>query len=95
MNWRRVMSEAKLQKKILDYLKAEGYYTVKTIVSNKKGVPDIIACSPTGKFLAIEVKYGNNKPTKLQEYNIQQIKERGGKALVCWSLDTLVDFLHN
>ena len=88
------MSEQKVQAKILKWLNDKGFYTVKTIVSNKKGVPDILACSPQGRFVAIEVKYGANKASKLQEYNIQQIKKRGGFAIVCWDLETLVNQLH-
>ena len=87
------MSEQKVQKKILDYLAKQGFYTVKTIVSNKKGVPDILACSKEGRFVAIEVKYGKNKPSKLQEYNIAEIKKRNGFAMVCWSLEELIEEL--
>lgn len=84
------MSESKLQGKILAWLKVNGFYSVKTIVSNKKGVPDILACSPTGRFIAIEVKYGTNKASKLQDYNIKQIRECGGFAIVCWDLNSLI-----
>jgi Holliday junction resolvase len=87
------MSEQKVQKKILDWLTKNGFYSIKTIVSNKKGVPDIIACTPNGEFLAIEVKFGANKASKLQEYNIQQIKNRKGYALVCWDLEQLITYL--
>ena len=81
------MSEQKIQKKILDYLKAEGYYSVKTVVSNRKGVPDILACSPCGRFIAIEVKFGSNKASKLQEWNISEINKRNGIAIVAYTLD--------
>lgn len=84
------MSEQKTQKKIIDWLQANGYYVVKTITCNKKGVPDILACSPSGKFVAIEVKYGANKASKLQEYNIEQINARGGLAFVAYDLATVV-----
>lgn len=87
------MSEQKLQKKIIDWLEANGYYVVKTIVSNKKGVPDILACSPKGRFIAIEVKYGTNKPSKLQEYNIANITKKGGIAFVTWDLETVIERL--
>lgn len=60
---------------------------VKTIQCNKRGVPDILACSPTGHFVAIEVKYGKGKPSKLQEYNVAKINEKGGTAIIAWSLD--------
>ena len=83
------MSESKLQASILKWLDSEGFYCVKTIVSNKKGVPDILACSPKGHFVAIEVKYGANTASKLQEYNIKQIKDRNGFAIVCWNLEAL------
>lgn len=87
------MSEQKLQAKILKWLHDQGYWTVKTVVSNKKGVPDILACSPTGQFVAIEVKFGRNKPSKLQEYHIAELNKRGAKAIVAWSLEEVTTFL--
>lgn len=83
------MSESKLQAKIIRLLEKHGFYVVKTIVSNKKGVPDILACSPKGAFVAIEVKFGRNKASKLQEYNIRLIRERGGLAEVVWDLEAV------
>lgn len=84
------MSEQKLQKKILDWLIANGYWVVKVTVANKNGVPDILACSPLGVFVAIEVKFGSNKPSPLQTYNVNEINSRGGIAFVAWSLDEVV-----
>lgn len=84
------MSESALQSKILDWLKKNEFYSVKTIVSNKKGVPDILACSPKGRFVGIEVKYGANKPSKLQEYNIMMIEKCGGIAFAAWDLETVI-----
>lgn len=83
------MSEQKLQTKILKWLKAEGHYVFKTVVCNRNGVPDIVGCTHSGHFFAIEVKYGSNKPSKLQEWNIQEIKKRGGIALIAYDLDTV------
>ena len=62
---------------------------MKTIVSNKKGVPDILACAPGGRFVAIEVKYGANKASKLQEYNLARIKKNGGVSILAWDLETV------
>ena len=61
------MKESKVQKKIIDHLHSLGAWTVKTIKSNKSGVPDILACVPIkitqdmvgetiGVFVAPEVK---------------------------------------
>lgn len=84
------MSESKLQSKILKWLEKKNCYCVKTIVSNKKGVPDILVCSPKGRFIAIEVKYGSNKPSKLQEYHMMKINEAGGLAFAAWDLETVI-----
>ena len=40
----------------------------------KSGVPDIVGCF-RGKFFGIECKAGNNKPTPLQEKNLQEISQ--------------------
>ena len=84
------MSEQKVQTKILKWLEKERFYAIKTIITNKKGVPDILACSPKGKFVAIEVKYGKNVASRLQEHNMKQIRDRNGFAMVCWDLDSLI-----
>jgi hypothetical protein len=47
----------------------------------RSGVPDIIACYK-GKFIGIECKSGDNKPTLLQLRNIEDIKRNQGLAIV-------------
>ena len=44
-------------------------------------MPDIIACY-MGIFIGIECKAGKNKPTPLQQVNLDQIEGAGGIALV-------------
>lgn len=88
------MSEQKLQTKILKWLKDNGFWVIKTIVTNRNGVPDIIACAPNGTFVAIEVKYGTNKPSKLQEWNINLITHNNGIAFVAYNLETVKDRLN-
>ena len=45
------------------------------------GVPDFLICSG-GRFIAVEAKAGDNKPTALQESHLQKIRAKGGIALV-------------
>ena len=45
------------------------------------GIPDILACLK-GRFIGIEAKAGNNKPTDLQTLNLKRIDEAGGLAMV-------------
>ena len=83
------MSEQKVQTKILKWLKSEGYYVFKTIKCNRAGIPDIVGCTPWGQFFAIEVKYGSNKASQLQDWNIEQIKKTGGLSFVAYDLETV------
>jgi Holliday junction resolvase len=47
----------------------------------KAGVPDYLCCH-NGKFIAIETKARGNKPTKLQEKQLNDITNAGGISLV-------------
>lgn len=88
------MKESVVQSKILNYLKSQGHYCIKTIMSNKSGVPDILACV-NGKFYAFEVKkQGNLKGvSSLQQHNIDMINKSQGKAFAVDSVDTVKDIL--
>ena len=75
--------EAKVKKKVVAVLKqhkAYYFYPVKGGYG-RSGVPDVIACHD-GRFIGIECKAGNNKPTPLQEKNLSAIKTAGGVSLV-------------
>ena len=47
----------------------------------RAGIPDIVACHG-GKFIGIECKAGDNKPTALQERELNRILNAGGEAFV-------------
>jgi Holliday junction resolvase len=75
--------EVKVKKKvvaILKELRAYYFYPV-TGGYGGSGVPDIIGCLH-GKFFGIECKSGRNRPTALQQKNLDAIKAMGGIALV-------------
>ena len=75
--------EAKVKKKVTEQLKALGayYFYAFTGGYGRSGVPDIIGCY-RGYFFAIECKAGKNKPTPLQEKNIEEIEKAGGHVIV-------------
>ena len=68
-------------------LEAKGAYVVKVITASKKGVPDIIGCYK-GHFIAIEVKTPTtmNNVSPLQVYNLKEINDSQGYALVAWDV---------
>jgi len=88
--------EQALQKKILNWLDKQGYWTVKVITCNKNGTNDILACSPTGRFISIEVKREGllHTVSKLQQYQIDRINEIGGVAFAADSLDMVKEVLN-
>ena len=75
--------EVKVKKKVVAQLKALGAYYFYPVTGGygASGVPDIVGCYK-GKFFAIECKAGKNKPTPLQQKNIDAITAQGGAALV-------------
>ena len=75
--------EKKVKDKVVTLLKEAGayYFFPATHGYGRSGVPDIIGCLK-GKFFAIECKAGNNKPTALQEREMQRIRDTGGNTLV-------------
>lgn len=81
------MSESKVQAKILKYLQEAGYYTIKTIITNKNGTPDIVGCDRAGRFFALEVKSKGKKATTLQQYKLNFIKDLGGISAVVYSVE--------
>jgi Holliday junction resolvase len=75
--------ESKVKKQVVEVLKREGVYYFYPVTGGfgRSGVPDIIRCL-NGRFFGIECKAGMNKPTPLQEKNLNSIKAMGGIALV-------------
>ena len=76
------------ENKIKVYLKSIGAYFIKTHGDrfSKVGTPDILACI-NGRFVAIEVKAENGKPSELQLYHIEQIRKAGGIAYILYPKD--------
>lgn len=76
------------------------YFMPATGGYGRSGIPDFICCvkgikTGHGHFVSIECKAGNNKPTALQEREMQRIQQQGGVSLVIneYMLDFLEGFL--
>lgn len=75
--------EKKVKNKLVAQLKLLGAYYFYPVTGGygASGVPDVICCYKGG-FFAFECKAGTNKPTKLQDINIEAIRKAGGHAIV-------------
>lgn len=74
------MTETQVVTSLLKKLKEHGFFW-KASDKFHAGIPDIIGCVE-GRFLGIEVKIDNGKPTPLQKHYLGKIKAIGGFAEV-------------
>lgn len=80
--------EKKYENKVKEFLEENNIYFVKFFANGftKSGVSDILACIK-GRFVGIEVKAENGKPSPLQIYNKEQIEKSGGIAYILYPKD--------
>jgi len=84
----QVRSERSITKAIQKYLKSIGVWEYKVLGTaySRSGIPDLLCCY-RGFFIGFEVKVPGGKPSKLQEYEIEQIRKSGGSAGIVYSID--------
>lgn len=80
-----IAQEKTFENKVKKFLEENGAWFVKFFANSftKAGIPDILACV-NGCFVGIEVKAQNGKPSELQLYNVEKIREAGGFAIVLY-----------
>lgn len=80
--------EAKIGKKIREYLEGIGAFVFKVHGGPQMtaGLPDLIACVG-GLFIGIEVKCPGQLPTQIQKLRHEQIRKADGVAFVATSVD--------
>lgn len=71
------MTEAQIQSKKIKELESQGYYVIKLILTNKKGIPDLIAIPKDSDVLFIEVKGPKGSTRPIQDFRIKELKEHG------------------
>ena len=89
------MKEKSIENKIKQYLKTvEDLYFFKEHggLYGTAGVPDLICCYK-GRFIALEVKAPDGKPTALQDATIRRITGAGGIARIVRSLEEVKDII--
>lgn len=82
-------AEKQFENKVKKFLKDNGCWFLKYwggAAYTKSGIPDILVCCK-GRFMAVEVKAPNGKPSDLQIYNLRQIDRAGGLAILLYPKD--------
>ena len=85
-------SESTLQKKCIEYLKKKDIYYINKYGDGRSGLgaPDLIACI-NGRFVAFELKVGNNVKSKAQEIHKKRIERNGGQHYTPYTLEEFVE----
>jgi len=85
------MSEAKLRKEIIKYIKKSGYHCRHHTqsITEERGLPDVYACIE-GLYIELELKIGNAyKQTAIQKYQQNICEQGGGLYFVIKSIEEL------
>lgn len=76
--------EVNLQNKVIKVLKQlfkDDIWFAKISDRYNKGIPDIVGCID-GMFFGLELKRDTGRPSKLQLYTIDKIKQAGGSVCI-------------
>lgn len=78
-------AEKTFENKVKKFLSDQGVWHVKYFANRmtKIGIPDILACV-NGYFVAIEVKAPRGKPSELQLWNRDKIRDARGIVIVLY-----------
>ena len=88
------MRESTVEAGLVAFAKKNGIWTRKFSSPAHRGVPDRIFIH-MGKVLFLEVKRPGEKPTQLQEYELQLIRDAGGMAAWVDSVELGIVTLRN
>lgn len=86
----RKHEEQDIQTKVMSFLHSIGFLPIKYNalgIYAKSGIPDILACSNKGRFVAIEMKKPGEKPKAIQQAYLDAINSIGGVAFYATSVE--------
>ncbi len=82
-------AEKNFENRVKDFLKENGCWFLKYwggAAYTKKGIPDLLVCCK-GRFIGLELKAPNGKPSDLQIFNLRGIDRAGGLAVLLYPKD--------
>jgi Holliday junction resolvase len=89
VDYKKNMTEQRIQKKITDQLTNDGWFVIKLMKTSINGIPDLMALrNGTTKF--IEVKKPRGIISEIQKYRIKQLRKQGFEAVVMDGIDSII-----
>lgn len=86
------MLESTIQRKTKERLEKKGWLVIKLIQTTMNGIPDLIALK-NGIVIFIEIKRPGEKPTRLQVYVHNLLRNAGFKVLVITNENEVESFV--
>ena len=74
------MTENQIQLRRIKQLENDGYYVIKLTVTNKNGIPDLIAIPKNSDVLFSEIKKPKGKVSVIQQFRIKELNNHGIKT---------------
>lgn len=81
-----IATEKNFENRIKNFLEEKNCWFIKYwggAVYTKTGIPDLLVCC-NGRFVGVEVKAPNGRPSELQLYNLRKIDEAGGFGVLLY-----------
>lgn len=84
--------ESNLQKKCIEYLKTKDIYYINKYGDGRSGLgaPDLLTCI-NGRFVAFELKVGNNERSNAQDIHKIRIERNGGRHYTPYTLEEFIE----
>jgi len=87
--------ESRVERQLIDGVKALGGKTFKFISPGQAGVPDRVVILPGGTVHFVEVKAQGGRVSKLQQRSLANLRHMGVTALVLTGTDEVRHYLDN
>lgn len=85
-----MQTEQQVQKSISSYLETNGWFVIRLKITNKSGIPDLLALKKDYPPFFIEVKRSKGGVTSaLQNYMLRKLIKLGFHAILANSLDVV------
>ena len=88
-----LLRESYVERKLTTEAKKRGGLAVKFVSPGFDGVPDRLVLFPGGKVAFVELKAPGEKPRKLQQVRIKQLRKMGFMCFVVDGLEMISDVL--
>ena len=83
------MTGSALQRLVIKTMESRGYLVINVTAATKNGVSDLLCCSSTGTFVALEIKGRGDTLKPLQANFLAECRVRGGQGRVVKSIEDL------